>query len=71
MSTYPDAHAKVQKSIFEFSSQEIGSNLLSSLMIFEALHSGLFRFKFRSLSSKIAKIPGFNLVIGSKFAFKL
>ena len=32
-------------------------------MIFEALHFELFRFKFYSLSSKILKIPEFNLYI--------
>ena len=32
-------------------------------MIFEALKSGLFRFKFDLLSSKILKIPEFNLQI--------
>ena len=30
-------------------------------MIFEALKSELFKFKFRKLSSKIVKIPEFNL----------
>ena len=32
-------------------------------MIFEALQSELFRFKFHSLSSKILKFPEFNLFI--------
>ena len=32
-------------------------------MIFEALQSELFRFKFHSLSSKILKIPEFSLLI--------
>ena len=32
-------------------------------MIFEALQSELFRFKFDSLSSKILKMPEFNLFI--------
>ena len=43
------------------SSQEIGSSLVSLEMIFEALQSELFRFKFHTLSSKILKIPEFNL----------
>ena len=42
-------------------SQEIGSCLVSFEMIFEALHSELFRFNFCELSSKIVKIPEFNL----------
>ena len=46
-----------------FSSQEIGSSLASLKMIFEALRSELFRFKFNALSSKILKIPEFNLTI--------
>ena len=32
-------------------------------MIFKALQSELFRFKFHSLSSKILKIPEFNLLM--------
>ena len=32
-------------------------------MIFEALQSELFRFKFHSLGSKILKFPEFNLVM--------
>ena len=46
-----------------FSSQEIGPSLVSFQMIFEALQSELFRFKFHSLGSKILKIPEFNLVM--------
>jgi len=46
-----------------FSSQEIGSSLASLEMIFEALQSELFRFKFHSLCWKILKFPEFNLVI--------
>ena len=45
------------------SSQGISSSLISFEMIFRVLQSELFRFKFKSLSSKIAKIPEFNLVI--------
>ena len=44
------------KNVFSiFSSQEIGSSLISLGMIFQALHSELFRFKFHSLGSKIKK----------------
>ena len=39
-------------------SQEIGSSLVSFRMIFYALQSELFRFKFYSMSSKILKNPG-------------
>ena len=46
-----------------FSSQEIDSGLVSFYMIFEALQSALFGFNFHSLSSKILKIPEFNLQI--------
>ena len=45
------------------SSQEIGSGLISFEMIFEALQSELFRFKFPKLSSNIEKIPEFDLII--------
>ena len=45
------------------SSQEIRSRLVSHRKIFEDLQSELFRFKFNSLSSKILKIPEFNLRI--------
>ena len=38
-------------------------SLVSSEMIFEALQSELSRFKFDTLSSKILKIPEFNLNI--------
>ena len=44
-----------------FSSQEIGSGLVSFQMIFEALQSDLVRFDFHSLRSKLKKIPEFNL----------
>ena len=43
------------------SSQGIASSLISFEMIFRVLQSELFRFKFKSLSSKIVKIPEFNL----------
>ena len=46
-----------------FGSQEIGSGLVSLEMIFEALQSELLRFIFSLLSSKIPKIPGFNLIM--------
>ena len=48
------------------SSQEIGSSLVSSRMIFQALRSDLFSFKFHSLRSKILKFPEFNLPIRAK-----
>ena len=44
-------------------SQGISSSLVSFGMIFEALQSDRFRFKFHSLGSKILKIPEFNLDI--------
>ena len=44
-----------------FSAQEIGSSLELFQMIFEALQFELFRFNFHSMSSKILKIPEFNL----------
>ena len=47
-----------------FVSQEIGSGSVSFEIIFEALKSDPFRFTFHLLSSKILKIPGFNLIIG-------
>ena len=43
--------------------QEIGSSLVSFLMIFEALQPELFRLMFHALSSKVPKIPEFNLTI--------
>ena len=48
-----------------FSSKETGPSLESFQMIFEALQSELFRFKFHSLSSKILKITEFSLCIWS------
>ena len=47
----------------QFSSQGQGSSQVSLEMIFNVLQSELFRFKFHSLSSKILKIPEFNLYI--------
>ena len=46
-----------------FVSQEIGSGSLSFEIIFEALKSEPFRFTFHLLSSKLLKIPGFNLIM--------
>ena len=43
-----------------FGSHGIGSSSVSFVMIFEALQSELFKFKFDSLS---LKIPEFNLLI--------
>ena len=64
MPIYSNAYAKIKKIEFSmFSSQEIGSNLLSFEKIFEALQSELSRFKSHSLSSKILKILEFNLLI--------
>ena len=54
---------KLQYWFLRFSSQEIGSSLISLERIFEALQSELFRFKSHILSSKILKIPEFNLYI--------
>ena len=67
MSTYPNAHAKVDNWISENQFPEIGLSLVSFGMIFEALQSEAFRFKFRSLGSKIIKIPKFNLMMGLSF----
>ena len=54
---------KLKSRFLKFSSQEIGSSLISLQMIFWALPSELFRFKFHSLGSKIQKFPDFNLTI--------
>ena len=51
--------------VFEVQFPEIGSSLTSLEMIFEALQSELFRFKFHTMSGKTLKIPEFNL--GIKF----
>ena len=61
---YSTSCQPTQKMKIEFSvssSQEIGSSLVSFEMIFEALQSEIFRFKFRLLSSEIVKIPEFTL----------
>ena len=54
---------KFKTGISIFSSQGMGSTLVSLRMIFKALQSELFRLKFHSLSSKIEKFPEFNLLI--------
>ena len=59
----PTPTQKFKNGFSILSSQEIGSSLVSLEMIFQALHSELFRFKFHSLGSKIEKIPEFNLSI--------
>ena len=46
-----------------FSSQEIGSNLISMKMIFEAPQSELLRFKFHTAISQILEITEFDLKI--------
>ena len=46
-----------------FSSQKIGSSLISFKKIFKDLQSELLRFKFHIMSSKILKIPKFSLRI--------
>ena len=51
MSTYSNAPAKVKMSVFNVSSQDICSILVSFKMIFDALQSELFKFKFQSLTS--------------------
>ena len=50
-----------------FTSQEIGSNLVSLEIIFKALLYHLFKIGFWWLGSKILKIKEFNLFIKSKF----
>ena len=40
-------------------------------MIFEALQSDIFRFKFHLLGSKILKIPEFNLTITNHYLSKI
>ena len=53
---YSNAYAKVKSVFLRFSSQGIGSSLISLEMIFQALHSEPFRFKFHSLSPKIPEL---------------
>ena len=68
MSAYPNARAKIKKKrLSVFRSKEIGSRLVSFSMIFEALQSELFRFKFHSVSSKILKTQEINLYMSNIF----
>ena len=63
---------KFKTGISIFSSQGMGSTLVSLRMIFKALKSELFRLKFHFLESKWQKIPEFNLFIDFyllRFAF--
>ena len=59
---------KLKSGFLRFSSQEIGSSLPSLEMIFEALHSDLFKFKFHILSSKILE---FKQNIRLKYVFRI
>ena len=63
MYTYPNAYAKVKKliSVVQFTGNWFEFGTIK--MIFEALQSELFRFKFHSPSSKIPKILEFSLLI--------
>ena len=54
---------KLKSGFLTSSSQGIASSLVLFEMIFEALQSELFRFKFHAPSLKILKIPEFNLPI--------
>ena len=54
---------KLKSGFSTSSSQGIASSLVLFEMIFEALQSELFRFKFHAPSLKILKIPEFNLMI--------
>ena len=58
---------KFKTGISIFSSQGMGSTLVSLRMIFKALQSELFRLKFHFLESKLQKIPEFNLMIGANW----
>ena len=51
--------------------EEIGWGLVSLEMIFEGLQSGSFRFMYHTLSSKIEKIPVFDLDIVHLFKFNI
>ena len=64
MSTYPYANINAKKWISMFSAEKIVPRLVSFQMIFEALQSELFRFKFHYQGLKIQKNPEFNLLIG-------
>ena len=64
---------KLKIPFLRFNSPEIGSSLISSEMVFEALQSEIFRFKFHFLGSKLQKIPEFNLyyiIYKSKYLLK-
>ena len=54
---------KLKSGFLKFISQEIGSSLVLLQMIFGALQSELFRFKFHSVGSKVLNFPEFNLLI--------
>ena len=54
---------KLKSGFLTSSSQGIASTLVLFEMIFEALQSELFRFKFHAPSLKILKIPEFNLAM--------
>ena len=63
---FPPTQTPTQKLKIEFSQlspHEIGSSLVSFLMIFKALQPDLFRLMFHALSSKVPKIPEFSLTI--------
>ena len=49
------------------SSQEMGSSLVSLLMIFEGLQSEPFKLKFHSLGSIISKNPGIQAILYSLY----
>ena len=61
---------KFKTGISIFSSQGMGSTLVSLRMIFKALQSELFRLKFHFLESKLQKIPEFNLRMCKDFWWK-
>ena len=63
MPAYPIAYAKVKNYIFDVQFPGKWSEFGIIDMIFSALQSELFRFKFYSLSSKIPKITGINLTM--------
>ena len=60
---------KLKSGFLTSSSQGIASSLVLFEMIFEALQSELFRFKFHAPSLKILKIPEFNLLISKTHEF--
>ena len=60
--TQTPTHCSTQmlKSVFSiFSSQDMGSSLVSFQMVFEALKSELFKFELHSLGLKLLKISEF------------